>query len=53
MMFSTDVSITMITPENTLIEVIYDFIESDMNFEITGGEVYEIHLDGKPEDFYN
>ncbi len=53
MMFSTDISCTMITPENTMVELIYEFVEKDMDFEMGGGEVYEIHLDGKPEDFYN
>lgn len=38
-MFSTDVSCTMVTPENTIVELAYVFTENNMDFEVFATDV--------------
>ena len=44
-MFSTDVSCTMVTPENTIVELAYVFTENNMDFEVANPETYEMTIE--------
>lgn len=44
-MFSEEVSCSMVTPENTMVTISYEFVAyHDMDFEMNDGEVYELEL---------
>lgn len=49
-MFSEDVSCTMVTPDDRMITINYEFVSNDMNFEMSDGEVYDLELNTNQQD---
>jgi len=44
-MFEDNITCTLITPENTVVEIVYHFTESEMEFEMAEPENYQYTID--------